>query len=102
MSSPEAAKKRILPAWMTKNVAEPEEWAKMRSKRRKKTALVRYAAYLFLKNQRRMGCSKLPFLPPKAKLGGGVCCVCRTIDRLGDIQSVWTLSGNINRFSPEL
>uniref|UniRef100_A0A0B8RR34 Modulator of retrovirus infection-like n=1 Tax=Philothamnus irregularis TaxID=1899461 RepID=A0A0B8RR34_9SAUR len=41
MSSPEAAKKRILPAWMTKNIAEPEEWAKMRSKRKKKTALAR-------------------------------------------------------------
>ncbi|XP_032078051.1 cell cycle regulator of non-homologous end joining [Thamnophis elegans] len=41
MGSPEAAKKRILPAWMTKNVVEPEEWTKMRSKRRKKTALAR-------------------------------------------------------------
>ncbi|XP_070610892.1 cell cycle regulator of non-homologous end joining [Erythrolamprus reginae] len=41
MSSPEAAKKRILPGWMTKNVPEPEEWAKMRPKRRKKTALAR-------------------------------------------------------------
>ncbi|XP_058047784.1 cell cycle regulator of non-homologous end joining [Ahaetulla prasina] len=41
MNSPEAAKKRILPAWMTKNVTEPEEWAKMKSKRRKKTALTR-------------------------------------------------------------
>lgn len=72
MSSPEAAKKRILPAWMTKNVAEPEEWAKMRSKRKKKTALARYAAYRFFKNQKRMDCSKLPFLPPNAKLGGGL------------------------------
>lgn len=78
MSSPEAAKKRILPAWMTKNVAEPEKWAKMKSKRKKKTALARYAAYLFLKNQGRMGCSKLPFLLPNAKLGGGlgVCVLC--------------------------
>ncbi|XP_026550214.1 cell cycle regulator of non-homologous end joining isoform X2 [Notechis scutatus] len=41
MSPPEAAKKRILPAWMSKKAAEPEEWAKMRSKRRKKTALAR-------------------------------------------------------------
>ncbi|XP_039210069.1 cell cycle regulator of non-homologous end joining [Crotalus tigris] len=41
MSSPEAAKKRILPAWMTKKTAEPAEKAKMKSKRRKRTDLAR-------------------------------------------------------------
>ncbi|XP_015669922.1 cell cycle regulator of non-homologous end joining [Protobothrops mucrosquamatus] len=41
MSSPEAAKKRILPAWMTKKIAEPAEKAKMKSKRRKRTDLAR-------------------------------------------------------------
>lgn len=69
MSFPEAAKKRILPAWMTKKTAEPAEKAKMKSKRRKRTDLARYAVYLFLKNQRRMGCSKLPFLPSKSQIG---------------------------------
>lgn len=69
MSSPEAAKKRILPAWMTKKTAEPAEKAKIKSKRRKRTDLARYAAYLLLKNQRRMGCSQLPFLPSKSQIG---------------------------------
>ncbi|XP_063164712.1 cell cycle regulator of non-homologous end joining [Candoia aspera] len=41
MSSPGAAKKRILPAWMTRKTVEPAQWAEMRPKRRKSTALAR-------------------------------------------------------------
>ncbi|XP_007423256.1 cell cycle regulator of non-homologous end joining [Python bivittatus] len=70
MSSSGAVKRRILPAWMSKKTVEPAQWAEMRSKRRKRTALARTET-VYCMNEAELVDTALCILAENCKATGG-------------------------------